>query len=69
MASMPSPEWARRLGASPPKRLAASWSGSRVDPTEDKIAVRGSHLMAGSPRIVSAKTFSRGKALEQERET
>jgi len=27
MASMPSTEWARRLGASPLKRMAASWSG------------------------------------------
>ena len=40
MASKPSPEWARHLGASPLKRMAASWSGSDVDPTEYKVAAR-----------------------------
>jgi len=33
-------EWARRLGASPPKRITASWSGSSVEPTEYKCAAR-----------------------------
>jgi len=36
MASMPLGEWARRLGALPPKRMTASWSGSHADPTEYK---------------------------------
>src|SRR5260221_13566117 len=40
LASMPSGEWARRFGASPPKRMAASWSGSNADPTEYKVAAR-----------------------------
>ena len=40
MASMPSAEWARRLGASPSKRMTASWSGSNTDPTEYKVAAR-----------------------------
>src|ERR1700731_5264139 len=30
MALKPCPEWARRLGASPQKRIGASWSGSRM---------------------------------------
>jgi hypothetical protein len=40
MASMPEPEWVRRLGASPLKRMAASWSGSQADPTDYKVAAR-----------------------------
>jgi len=40
MASMPQKECARRLGASPLKRMAASWSGSNVDLTEYKVAAR-----------------------------
>jgi hypothetical protein len=32
MASKPSPEWARHLGASPLKRMVASWSGSDIGP-------------------------------------
>ena len=32
MALKPCPEWARRLGASPQKRIVASWSGSRNGP-------------------------------------
>ena len=30
-------EWARRLGASPPKRMTASWSGSRVGPPNTRL--------------------------------
>src|SRR5271163_1527506 len=33
-------EWAHRLGASPPKRMADSWSGSDAGPTEYKVAAR-----------------------------
>src|ERR1700688_1328426 len=47
----PCPEWARRLGASPRKRIVASWSGSRMDPTEYKVAARASRPSVGSPRI------------------
>src|SRR5262245_10899664 len=36
MAAMPLGEWTRRLGALPPKRMTASWSGS-PDPTEYKL--------------------------------
>ena len=32
-------EWARRLGASPPMRMTASWSG-RYGPTEYKVVAR-----------------------------
>jgi len=48
---MPSEECARRPGASPLKRMAASWSGSHVGPTEYKVAARSSCLLAGSPRF------------------
>ncbi len=51
MALKPCPEWARRLGASPQKRIVASWSGSRMDPTEYKVAARASRPSVGSPRI------------------
>jgi len=51
MASKPSAEWARHLGASPLKRMAASWSGSDMDPTEYKVAARETRPTAGSPRI------------------
>ena len=37
--TMPSTEWARPLGASPPKRMIASWSGSHGS-TECKVAAR-----------------------------
>jgi hypothetical protein len=40
MAEMPPTEWARRLGASPPKRMVASWPGSSIGPAEYKVAVR-----------------------------
>lgn len=33
-------EWARRLGALPPKRMIASWSGPSTGPTEYKGATR-----------------------------
>jgi len=36
----PSLEWAHRLGASPPKRMAVSWSGSDAGPTEYKVPTR-----------------------------
>jgi hypothetical protein len=45
----PCPEWARRLGASPQKRIVASWSGSRMDSTEYKVAARASRPSVGSP--------------------
>ena len=48
MASMPSARWARRLGASPLKRMTASWSGSLADPTAYKVAARCFAPMAGS---------------------
>src|SRR5271170_7167547 len=32
IALKPSAEWARHLGASPLKRMAASWSGSNIGP-------------------------------------
>ena len=51
MALKPCPEWGRRLGASPQKRIVASWSGSRMDPTEYKVAARASRPSVGSPRI------------------
>ena len=44
-------EWARRLGASPPKRMAASWSGSRVGPTEYKVAARSFAPDGGLPSV------------------
>jgi hypothetical protein len=40
MALMPYREWARRLGASPSKRMIASWSRVHVDPTEYKVVAR-----------------------------
>src|SRR5260221_13049483 len=49
LASMPSGEWARRFGASPPKRMAASWSGSNADPTEYKVAARCFAPNGGGP--------------------
>src|SRR5215813_6078298 len=30
-------EWARRLGASPPMRMTASWSGSASDPPNTSV--------------------------------
>ncbi|GLS36968.1 hypothetical protein GCM10010869_25600 [Mesorhizobium tianshanense] len=53
LATMPSGEWARRLGALPPKRMDASWSGSSTDPTEYKVAAHVLRATAGSPRILS----------------
>ena len=49
-------EWARCLGASLLKRMAASWLGPRTSPTEYKVAARGSRALAGSPRIVLLST-------------
>ena len=51
MALKPCPEWACRLGASPQKRIVASWSGSRMDSTEYKVAAQASRPSVGSPRI------------------
>src|ERR1700758_4688538 len=48
MASMPSAEWARRLGASPSKRMTASWSGSNTDPTEYRSYAGGATNSAKS---------------------
>ncbi len=56
LASKPSGEWACRLGASPPKRMSASWFGSCEDPTEYKVAARriaphgGLHSAQGTSR-------------------
>jgi hypothetical protein len=53
-------EWARRLGASPPKRMTASWSGSRMEPPNTRLrrdlralwrAPLGSLRTARSPRF------------------
>src|SRR5262249_50694488 len=65
MASMPSAEWARRLGASPSKRMTASWSGSNTDPTEYKVAARcfapnGGLPSGRSPREVDKKNPLQG---------
>ena len=40
LAPTPQGEWARRLGALPPKRMVASWSGSSTDPTGYKDAAQ-----------------------------
>src|SRR5450759_3706283 len=39
------------IQASPQKRIVASGSGSRMDPTEYKVAARASRPSVGSPRI------------------
>jgi hypothetical protein len=57
MASKPSAEWARHLGASPLKRMAASWSGSDMDPTEYKVAARETRPTAGSPESTPKPPF------------
>jgi hypothetical protein len=49
---MPPTEWARFLGALPPKRMAASWSGSPADPTEYKVAARAIARKARLPSLV-----------------
>jgi hypothetical protein len=51
LVAIPYREWARRLGASPPKRMTASWSGP-WGPTEYKVAARSLARRAGSPRFV-----------------
>lgn len=43
MAAMPREECARRLGDSPSKRMAASWSRFCMNLTEYKVAVRFQH--------------------------
>jgi hypothetical protein len=49
MAAMPLGEWTRRLGASPAKRMTASWSRPYVGSTEYKRGSRDcSRPMAGS---------------------
>jgi hypothetical protein len=58
MALVPYREWARRLGASPLKRMIASWSGSRMDPTEYKVVARiapRSGLPSNHPRQSDGK--------------
>ena len=49
----PSLEWAHRLGASPLKRMAASWSGPDAGPTEYKVAAR---YYAQNGRLPSVRT-------------
>ena len=51
LAPTPQGEWARRHGALLPKRMVASWSGSRTDPTGYKDAAQVLPATAGSPRI------------------
>src|SRR5689334_6866819 len=41
--------------------MAASWSGSWTDPTDYKVAARGSRPTAGSPRMVSAQSRSQAR--------
>jgi hypothetical protein len=58
VALVPYREWARRLGASPLKRMIASWSGSRMDPTEYKVVARvapRSGLPSNHPRQADGK--------------
>jgi hypothetical protein len=52
MADVPPTEWARHLGASPSKRMVASWSGSSLDPTEYKVAARAIARKARLPSLV-----------------
>src|SRR3954468_18508888 len=59
----------RRLGASPSKRMAASWSGSDVDPTEYKVAARDYAPMAGSPRFVLMRLAKRRRCAADEAAT
>src|SRR5215472_10145362 len=40
------------LGASPPKRMTASWPGALAGSTECKVAARLSRPLRGSPRFV-----------------
>src|SRR5215813_9730359 len=40
------------LGASPPKRMTASWHGALAGSTECKVAARLSRPLRGSPRFV-----------------
>ncbi len=46
-------EWARRLGASPPMRMTASWSGSASDPPNTSVWRDVPRPMASSPRITT----------------
>lgn len=58
MALVPYREWARRLGASPLKRMVASWSGFHMDPTEYKVVARiapRSGLPSNHPRQLDNK--------------
>ena len=50
---IPIQEWAHRLGASPLKRMAASWSGPDAGPTEYKVAAR---YYAQNGRLPSVRT-------------
>src|SRR5215212_8280244 len=53
---VPTREWARRLGAQPPKRMIASWSRSRFVWTEPNTRSRRARRPgAGSPRITDQR--------------
>ena len=67
LAPTPQGEWARRLGALPPKRMVASWSGSSTDPTGYKDAAQVLPATAGSPRMLS-ECIDRSKPLSETEE-
>ena len=52
MVARPPTECARRPGASPLKRMAASWSGSNRTQPNTRSRREASRAMAGSPRLV-----------------
>jgi hypothetical protein len=60
MAAMPLGEWTRRLGALPPKRMTASWSGS-PDPTEYKLVA---HSIAHNGRLPSDHQWCLGPTID-----
>src|SRR5215213_1691528 len=61
LAITPSEEWAHQLGASPSKRMTASWSGPRRGPTDYKVAVR---VIAPNGRLPSVQRMISGGSHE-----
>src|SRR6202167_6407477 len=59
LAPTPQGEWARRLGALPPKRMVASWSGSSTDPTGYKDAAQ---VLPAEPVSEETRTSSSASA-------
>ena len=59
LAPTPQGKWARRLGALPPKRMVASWSGSSTDPTGYKDAAHVLPATAGSPDLLNVLTATK----------